>query len=313
MQIKAKFSAGFYEEESREIRVPPDKKRLWAVLLDLLLEFDRVCRENGIKYMIDGGTLLGAVRHGGFIPWDDDIDVIMLREEYDKLNKIASEKFSSPYFWQTYKTDRDHGRGFARLRNSSTTYIPRYEMEGDKPIFKHNQGVLIDVFVCDNVPDDDGVRAKFLDRLYSVQSDVWRMRAQVRRKWTLGLFLRLPELIRKIRYETLCRCLGIESVEKKVGVLDKMAQEYNEIKTRCVSHLTYCSDRKERLCILFPRYFLEDLTGIEFEGYKFPATRHADEYLTLVYGNWRKHVVASNAPGGIFIDLDNSYTKYVKD
>lgn len=312
MQIKTKFSPEFYKEEGREIRVSPDKKRLWAVLLDLLLEFDRVCRKNDIKYMIDGGTLLGAVRHGGFIPWDDDIDVIMLREEYDKLNKIASEQFSSPYFWQTYKTDQDHGRGFARLRNGSTTYIPRYEMEGEKPVFCHNQGVLIDVFICDNVPDDDGVRTKFLDRLYSLQSDVWRIRAQVRRKWTLGVFLRLPEMIRKFRYEILCRCLGIESVEKKVAALDKKAQEYNEIQTCNVSHLTFCSDKKDHQCILFPRYFLEDLTEIEFEGYKFPATRYADEYLTLVYGNWRKHVVSSNAPGGIFIDLDNSYTKYLQ-
>jgi lipopolysaccharide cholinephosphotransferase len=62
-------------------------KQLWAVLLNLLVEFDTVCVEHHIKYVVEGGTLLGAIRHKGFVPWDDDVDVIMLREEYEKLEK----------------------------------------------------------------------------------------------------------------------------------------------------------------------------------------------------------------------------------
>lgn len=138
--------------------------------MDLLLEFDRVCKKNGIKYMIDGGTLIGAVRHGGFIPWDDDIDVIMLREEYEKLNNIASREFSAPYFWQTYASDSDHGRGVARLRNSSTTYMLRSEMNGKKSQFRHNQGVLLDVFICDNIPDRADERSLFVKRLSKLQT-----------------------------------------------------------------------------------------------------------------------------------------------
>lgn len=311
MKLKIKFPERFYEEECRAIKIDTGKKRLWATLLDLLLEFDRVCKENGIKYMIDGGTLLGAARHGGFIPWDDDIDVIMLREEYEKLDKIASDKFKAPYFWQTYKTDKDHGRGFARLRNGSTTYIPRFEMVGDKSAYSHNQGVLIDIFICDNVPGNESERIRFFRRLNKLHNDAWIMREQKMRRWSLSVITRLPDLVRKLKYEILTKILGADIVSAKLKALDMEAQYYNANNTPLVSHLTFCSAQGSRQCILFPRYVLEELGEIEFEGYKFPATKHVDEYLSIVYGNWRKHVVASNSPGGIFIDLDNGYEKHL--
>lgn len=311
MKLKIKFPERFYEEECRDIKIDTGKKRLWATLLDLLLEFDRVCKENGIKYMIDGGTLLGAARHGGFIPWDDDIDVIMLREEYEKLDKIASDKFKAPYFWQTYKTDKDHGRGFARLRNGSTTYIPRFEMVGNKSAYSHNQGVLIDVFICDNVPDDTSTRKRFFNRLAHFLSTAWCMRMQNTQRWSLGTITRLPEFVRKACADILRKVFRYDIVSKSLRRLDIEAQRYDCENTKLVSHLTFCPVWGNRQCILFPRYILDDLGEVEFEGYKFPATRHVDEYLSIVYGNWRKHVVASNTPGGIFIDLDKCYKEYI--
>lgn len=311
MKITTKFPDKFYEEEEKSLVVSKDTKRLWAVLLDLLLEFDRVCKKHGIKYMVDGGTLLGAVRHGGFIPWDDDIDVIMLREEYEKLNKIAVNEFKEPYFWQTNDTDVDHGRGFARLRNSTTTYIPRFEMNGKRSLFRHNQGVLIDVFICDNVPDDAHKKAVFLKKLSKLQSRAWGLRMAGHSTFRLGLLTRLPDLGRKLFYNIFTTIKGKDSSQVLIRQLNVAAQEYSNIPTRHVSHLTFCAVEGNRQCIMVPRYIFENMGEIEFEGYTFPATKHWDEYLTIVYGNWRKHVIATNTPGGIFVDLDNPYSKYI--
>ena len=81
----------FLREEIRcDYLVTEKYKKVWAVEIDLLLELDRVCRKHGLKYFLMYGTLLGAVRHGGFVPWDDDLDVIMLRGDYEKLQYLAS-------------------------------------------------------------------------------------------------------------------------------------------------------------------------------------------------------------------------------
>ena len=312
MKIKTEFPNEFYLEEDRTIKIDSEKKRLWAVLLDLLIEFDRVCKKNGIKYMIDGGTLLGAIRHGGFIPWDDDIDVIMLRDQYEKLNAIANKEFAEPYFWQTNITDPDHGRGYARLRNSTTTYIPRFEMDGKKPMFKHNQGALIDIFICDNVPDSKRERSSFLRCLSRLRAQAWAFRMSGHTPWRLGLMFRLPELSRMLVYKFLALIAGINVSQWLFKRLDSKARQYNGAVTEFVSHLTFSAEEGSRLCLFVPRCYFDALSEVEFEGHKFPATVHWDEYLTLIYGNWRKHVVSSNTPGGILVDLNRSYMEYIR-
>ena len=73
--------------------------------IEILDVVDTFCRENNINYWLDSGTLLGAIRHGGYIPWDDDIDMVMFRDDYDKLVKVADKEFTYPYFFQTIYSD----------------------------------------------------------------------------------------------------------------------------------------------------------------------------------------------------------------
>ena len=75
-------------------------RKLQLIELELLIEFDRICRKNNIRYTLTGGTLLGAVRHGGFIPWDDDADVSMLRREYEKFKKVCEIELDDKYYFQ---------------------------------------------------------------------------------------------------------------------------------------------------------------------------------------------------------------------
>ena len=89
---------------------------VWAVQMDLLKELIRVCEKYNITYYGDSGTLLGAIRHKGYIPWDDDIDVVMTRSEYNRLLEVAEKEFTHPYFFQTRETDYGYERPFARLQ-----------------------------------------------------------------------------------------------------------------------------------------------------------------------------------------------------
>ncbi|MDR2410347.1 MAG: LicD family protein, partial [Bacteroidales bacterium] len=139
----------YLKEEVRDnYFVSSDMKKVWYIELDILKEFIKVCNKYNLRYFADGGTLLGAIRHKGFIPWDDDIDIAMLREDYDKLVKIGPKEFKHPYFFQTPYTDKYYYQGHAKIRNSNTTGISRHEFNK-----KFNRGIFIDIFPLDNIPD----------------------------------------------------------------------------------------------------------------------------------------------------------------
>lgn len=122
-----------------------------AVQLQILRELDRVCRENDLSYCVFYGTLLGAVRHKGYIPWDDDVDILMPRADYDRLTLIASKVFPFPYFLQTPESDAEcfYG-GYGKLRKSNTTGLEK-KNEGHYC----NQGIWIDIFPLDFIPVDE--------------------------------------------------------------------------------------------------------------------------------------------------------------
>ena len=153
-----KFPDEFFKEEVRcGYRVSVQTKKIWAIELDLLNELLKVCKKHNIKVCAFAGTILGAVRHQGFIPWDDDIDVALTRENYEKLLQVAPSEFKNQYFFQTIQTDPNYFFGYARLRNSLTTGI----IVGNDRL-DYNNGIYVDIFVLDGKVDDDALLKKQL-------------------------------------------------------------------------------------------------------------------------------------------------------
>lgn len=137
------------EETICGYEVSSKMKRIWAMELDMAKKFTDVCEEYKLKYWIMGGTLLGAVRHKGFIPWDNDMDFAMPRKDFDKLLEIGPEVFHDPLFFQTPVTEKaKYFRTFVRIRNGNGTAA--FKAEYDLGI---NCGIFIDIFCLDEIPD----------------------------------------------------------------------------------------------------------------------------------------------------------------
>ena len=118
------FDPSFFEEEVRDgFRIAPMMKRVWAAQMEVLMDVDKICRENHIKYFVNWGTLLGAVRHKGFIPWDDDIDIVMLRDDYQKFCKLKDQLMSLGYEIVNVHNDAEYDNMIARVVNGRSIDI----------------------------------------------------------------------------------------------------------------------------------------------------------------------------------------------
>jgi len=311
LTLNEKIPASFLEPEAREIVVNADVKKHWAVMLDMLIAFDALCRKHGISYVADGGTMLGVERHGGFVPWDDDVDLIMKRPEYEKLLEVVHE-LPEPYFFQDWHTDPMACRGHAQLRNSRTTAILNHEMRGGAPGFTFNQGIFLDVFVMDNVPDDEAEAKSFMRRLARAKERMCGVREACAMRWTACL-IPSPERLRRLWLKIRTALYGLLHRESYLSRLcrrfDIAAQAYADVKTRRFANLTFLPDPPPRF--IFDATILDEVTRKKFEMLELPVPVRADEYLRQLYGNWHEHVIGTGMHGGMLVDAERPYTDYL--
>jgi len=243
-------------------------KSLQKIQLESLVELDRICRKHSIKYSIDGGTLLGAVRHKGFIPWDDDIDVIMKRDEYDRFFHICKTELNTrEFFLQEPRTDSHYRVGFSRMKRNNTVYI----RAGQEDSLQHN-GVQIDVFVLDNMPDN------FILRLvHCFVSFVFRK----------ILWSRTGKLVSKsFAMRAIYSILDFIPAKFPLWGFATMAAACNQKPSKLIRHygMTYPNPAVNGFGT--PSELMDRFTELVFEGQKFMAVAEYDRYLALLYGNY---------------------------
>ena len=304
VDLKIELPEGFLEEEVRcDYTVTKDIKEVWAIEIDLLMQLDEVCKKHNLKYYITDGTMLGTVRHKGFIPWDDDIDVTMFRDDYEKLLKVAETEFKYPYFLQTEYSDPGCLRGHAQLRNSATTGILKTE-EGK---FKFNQGLFLDVFVMDNVIDD-----KKLFEQQKKDAEKYRKRAVKYARWSTRYYKQntWQSKVKGILYpvvNTFLRKTKLE--EKNFRKFEEVCKRYNNMETKYVTTLEFSFDI-ERWGKRLKSYF-DKVEYMPFEFIKLPISVDYDEMLRNDYGDYMVFKKGASAHGDMIIDTDRSYTEYI--
>lgn len=301
LDIKLDLPDEFFEEETRcDHVISSEMKKVWAVQLDLLNELLSVCKKHDIKIYADGGTMLGAVRHQGYIPWDDDVDMVMLREDYDKLCKIADKEFSHPYFFQTWYNDPSAMRAHAQLRNSNTTAILEYEYQKG---YDFNQGIFIDIFQLDSIPDDAAEIDKFSRKLKKAKSKYKRY-ARCTNRYVRNSNI-VKELVKKVL--GLYYKLTAKDNTKYYKAYDKLVTSYNEQNTKCMSKVFFGPIEKKRI---WKKSWFDDTVMMKFEMLELPVPSGYEELLDTFFGNWRVPKKVTTTHGGVLFDTKTPYKDY---
>ena len=253
---------------------PKQFRKMQLSELDMLVEFDRVCRENNINYVLFGGSLLGAVRHKGYIPWDDDADIGMLREDYDAFKKVASQMNPSICYFQDHDTDPEYRWGYGKLRRTNTIYV-RVGQEH----LKCKTGIFVDVFPMDDVPKS--ILGQIIqDRIvYCLRKILW---SEVAKKQYSGL--------KKLWYNTLSK-IPVDWVFKMYDQYAKRSHNSTPNRVRCLSFpatgtLYTKNPLVERYSM--PKSWFLDRKEYDFEGKKFYSSNDYDTVLTYIYGDYMK-------------------------
>ena len=251
-------------------------RRMQLIQLDMLVEFDRVCRKHGIKYSMDGGTMLGAVRHKGYIPWDDDADIMMLREEYNKFKRVASELNPDICWLQDHETDPEYRWGYSKLRRTGTTFI----RAGQEHI-KCKTGVFIDIFPHDDVPKSVIGQVIQDCYCYCLRKVLW---SEVARKTERSLFWRL--------WFKLLSFIPVDFVFSRINKMASKSRNDSSHRARTLMFMAYARMNKGKVPLKelysMPKEWYLDLVDYEFEGVKLLGTRDYDARLRHQYGDYMK-------------------------
>lgn len=303
VKLNIELPEGYLNKEERDgYLVTTETKQLWAVLLDILCQIDTICKKHDIQYFLCGGTLLGAVRHKGFIPWDDDLDIMMKRNDYNRFCEIAPSELKNPYFFQSERTDPGHLLRHAKIRNSNTTgMFKSFAQKG----YNINQGIFVDVFPLDNLPDDENERKRYYDELYKVWGKVWKHSAFKNRHVRFELLENI-----KINFEnSILDIFGMSDYYN--SMFEKLAGKYKDAITKeCCLILGHLTPKGLKNTHKWETKDYEQFTITQFEFLQLPIPLNYDAQLTTLYGDWHKIVMGATSHGELIIDVDKPYSYY---
>ena len=232
-------------------------------IIDILKEIDRICQKHDIKWVIDYGTLLGAVRHNGFIPWDDDCDISMMREDYEKFISVVGKELGPEFLWQSRETDPSYPRPIAKVRLKNTKLV-EFDEEDNMP---YHQGIFVDIYILDYYPSC----AKKVLPLFQIMPALRGKRTKYPRgsvmRGVIGVLTAIPYMFHSLGekiFKLYCKRIRKDPNQPYVGI---------EIKT--TEGVVF---RKEE-AFPFKREY-------PFEGEYFPTFNNADACLKIRYGDY---------------------------
>ena len=297
MQVQVPDSF-FQAEELCGHLVTAETKKLWAVQLGCLQELKRICEKHGIRYFASGGTLLGAVRHHGFIPWDDDINVMMFYEDYKRFCEVAPKEIRWPYFFQSFQTETGFGPGLSRIRNSETTGCTSYDYavaDGN-----YNCGIFIDVFPLFGIED-----GRILYLVQKARIKLWRfaiagyetIRKANRDGWTF----------RKRTSPYVWWWVLVSLFTDHQGVSRRFLEACSS--ARSFSKVALLSFTGFNPRLTWNKEWFDELITIPFEFTDIVCPKAYDPILRTQYGDYVKFVKGGQIHSMVLIDSDTPFTE----
>lgn len=270
-----------------------DLRKLQLKEMEILLEVDRICKKYNINYYLSWGSALGAIRHKGFIPWDDDIDISMFFKDYVKFKEVCSRELDSKFFYQSSETDKNIWLSWDKIRINNTTSMDRKLSH-----IRCHWGVCIDIFPIITVPESEKEQKKQKNRTY-----IYKRLCQI--PFVLnskqgGIKARIKKMIYRILDNNMVEHLK-KSILKKIVMYEESDSELcGEILS-----MEYKKSIMKKEYFGTPKYVL-------FEEDYFPIPEKYNEYLIGCYGDYMKLPDISEriGHGDIIVDLENSFKKY---
>ena len=279
MNLEAEYRKGYL--------VSTEMKKVWNVQITLLKRLLEVCEKYNLRIWGDGGTMLGTVREHGYIPWDDDIDMVLLRPDYDKLVQVAQKEFSAPFFFQCAYTDKNYVNGHSQLRMDGTTAILPPQMLMKVP---YHLGIFIDIFPYDAVPDDPEEGRRQLKDRESILSDLKRISS----RW---------DILHPIR--STFDCMRRPHLKKVYEDFENVFRKYRIDDNRYVSCYSFQVNPDH---FLRDKHWYDETVYLPFEDVMMPLPKDYDKILTLQYGNYMTPAKSPSYHGSFWrLSADKSY------
>lgn len=240
-------------------------RELQNTMLEILKLVDKICRDNDIKYSLCSGTLLGAVRHKGFIPWDDDLDIRMTRDNYDRFIEVWNEINPKGYSLQNKENTPNFPQSFSKIRKNNTTFV-QHEWEKEK----YNTGVFVDVFPLDRIPSGILSKKLFYFRCY---------------KYLIFTRENLNSEENKVIKSAISILMKITTYKHRMKYRERFIErlkKYDSNKSlNCVA-----IEMPSMLKVKFPPDVADEYIDLEFEDGKFMCFKKWDAFLTAMFGDY---------------------------
>ncbi len=281
-------------ETRRGYYISAEMKKVWAVEMELLKKLLEVCKKHNLRIWAEGGTLLGAVREHGYIPWDDDIDMAMPREDYDKLREVASEEFRSPYFFQCGYTDL-FPNGQTKIRKDGTAAVIKRDIWQN-----YHQGIFIDIFPLDFLPDNEEEYTRFLK---TREEEKGKLKLYCDHYYSFTNWSYTRKVLQT--YFTIKR-VGFNNYFRRY---DELIKQYSDNNGKYVSIISWNEDSR----YIREKIWYNGTIYMPFEGILIPIPEGYHEILTKQYGDYLKPAKAPSQHGSFFVlDTEHSYLDYIK-